>query len=321
MTERIALDTRYWRTPQQATENTASLFIEQKKGPLPERINYTELFLDPDGDLYHPAFGKLKDGIEVKTEIDKLELKATDRLSKWAGDNDFGQAIWISPPYPGQDESRFIVYDLQEIGGKKKIALHAICGNQNSAECIDIAQQIMVFSGDNFEPIDSETHLRENPIPFNPSPFYPSWVDLLKEVIYPPEIWEEIRAGNHIRNKDKLLQISAEKIQIVYQDIASANTDFDHIILGAKLEQSFQDVGYAIQQKGPCGISNTQALQNLRALGINTNSAFTLMSEGLPALETSFPCPKCQGPIPSGRGITICPHCGITKEEYKSKCD
>lgn len=29
-----------------------------------------------------------------------------------------------------------------------------------------------------------------------------------------------------------------------------------------------------------------------------------------------FECPKCHQPIPAGEGITTCPHCGITKDQY-----
>lgn len=36
--------------------------------------------------------------------------------------------------------------------------------------------------------------------------------------------------------------------------------------------------------------------------------------------EIFFNCPRCHGSIPSDRGITTCPHCGITKEEAGSKC-
>lgn len=37
-------------------------------------------------------------------------------------------------------------------------------------------------------------------------------------------------------------------------------------------------------------------------------------------VELSFPCPKCEKPIPSGKGITVCPHCGAKKEDFE-KCD
>lgn len=35
----------------------------------------------------------------------------------------------------------------------------------------------------------------------------------------------------------------------------------------------------------------------------------------------SFECPGCHGQIPSGKGITVCPHCGLKKEDAKEKCD
>lgn len=51
-------------------------------------------------------------------------------------------------------------------------------------------------------------------------------------------------------------------------------------------------------------------------------SAFSTMFEGSQNLgEAFFDCPKCHGPIPSGRGITTCPHCGARKEEFGSGCD
>ena len=44
-------------------------------------------------------------------------------------------------------------------------------------------------------------------------------------------------------------------------------------------------------------------------------SAFNLMyTDSL----SFFDCPRCDRPIPYGRGITTCPHCGARKEDYKS---
>lgn len=36
--------------------------------------------------------------------------------------------------------------------------------------------------------------------------------------------------------------------------------------------------------------------------------------------DNYFNCPRCGGQIESGRGITTCPHCGLTKEQAGSKC-
>ena len=51
-------------------------------------------------------------------------------------------------------------------------------------------------------------------------------------------------------------------------------------------------------------------------------SAFNLMyADSLNLSEGYFDCPRCNGPIPSGRGITSCPHCGARKEDYSEGCD
>lgn len=34
------------------------------------------------------------------------------------------------------------------------------------------------------------------------------------------------------------------------------------------------------------------------------------------AQDKYFECPKCEGKIESGKGITVCPHCGARKEDY-----
>lgn len=56
--------------------------------------------------------------------------------------------------------------------------------------------------------------------------------------------------------------------------------------------------------------------------GAGVQSAFNVMfGDSLNISEGSFDCPKCHGPIPSGRGITSCPHCGARKESFNGGCD
>lgn len=321
MAERIALDTRYWNSPEQGIENTASFMVEQKDGALEDRINYTELFLDDENDLFHPVFGKLKNTLEIKSATDELEAKAIDKLNDWAKTNDEGHAIWISPPYPDQKESRFIVYDMQRNEGRKKISLHAVCGNQNLSDCLTIAEQINAYSNQTDSKIISESHLRETPITFSPEPYFPSWIDLLQNLIEPPQIWEKIRQGVHIEEKNKLIELAAKELAQLFSELQSAESDRLHVVLGAKLEQRFINQGFKILHKGPCGISNVLALASFETEGGSINSPFNLIYNVLPALDKSFPCPSCEKPIPSGKGITKCPHCGITKEQVGSNCD
>lgn len=52
------------------------------------------------------------------------------------------------------------------------------------------------------------------------------------------------------------------------------------------------------------------------------SSAFNVMfGDSFNMSESFFDCPKCHGPIPSGRGITTCPHCKARKEDYQGGCD
>jgi hypothetical protein len=318
-TERVALYTGDWESPQQGTENTASLLVEQgERQPLHERINYVEIYLDDERDLWHPAFGKLKDCVSVESKIDELEKQAIEKLTKWACGKTPSQAIWISPPYPGQEESRIIVYEKLD---ERTIALHAICGNQSAEGCLFIAQQISAFSGLEFS-IENEADLRETPIPFEPRPFYPSWVDFLEELIQPPEVWQAIREGKHIERKQELLTIAEIEIQRFYPEVASAETHYQHLVVGAKIEEAVAKYGHKIRPISPCGISNSLALQQLYfPYHSRLSSPFNLMFGQVALAEASFPCPRCQKPIPSGRGITKCPYCGVTKEEVGSVCD
>jgi hypothetical protein len=53
-----------------------------------------------------------------------------------------------------------------------------------------------------------------------------------------------------------------------------------------------------------------------------SSSAFNLMyADSLNLTDGYFDCPRCSGPIPSGRGITSCPHCGARKEDYSEGCE
>lgn len=312
--ERLVINTRTWETPAQAKENFASALIEQRKGPLEGKINFVELFINENGQLAHSEFGEIKPLVEVKTPIDKLEFRAIEKLTRWANENDQGLAIWISPPYPGQEESRFIVYELKREGEAKTIDLHAVCGYHNVQECLAIAEQLLTFSPEDIEPIHSVETLRETPISFTYKP-YPTWADFLKETIGPPNVWETIKRGDHIKNKEEILNISDPIIDEYFPKIATAYSYHEHLVIGARMEIEARRAGYEIQEVGPCGISPTHALSLLDA---SQTGPFNLLYSKLSTAEGYFSCPKCHKAIPSGRGITTCPHCGAKKEDYQT---
>jgi hypothetical protein len=251
--------------------------------------------------------------VHAKTEIDLLEKRALEKLENWAAQNEEGLAIWISPPCPGQNESRFIVYELKKIGGEKIVDLHAICGYQDAQGCLEIAEQVLTFSGADVANPTSPDLLRETPIPFS-SPPYSSWEKFLEEVIGPPEVWEKIRKKEHIKEKKQILRRVDPIVDKAFPKVKSASSRYEYVVIGAQMERQAQRLGYEILDVGPCGISNTLFLTLLRGV-----SPFTVFHSSISTLEASFDCPRCHRPIPSGQGITTCPHCGAKKEDY-GKC-
>lgn len=107
------------------------------------------------------------------------------------------------------------------------------------------------------------------------------WVDIMSEIIDQPVLWRKVRTGQDIRQQAKALQ----QAQKVYRG--------EIVIPVGSLS---------------CPVN----------FGLSTG--FRTFFDNSLLLENTFPCPKCERGIPSGRGITTCPHCGARKEDYK-KCD
>ena len=317
--ERLALDISLWieTTSEQkifdrqtATQDFASYLIEHNTAPLTERINYVELEIDDGGDLFHPAFGKMKDGMVVETKNDQLELNAVDKITKWANKNTKGVCVWISPPYQGQNESRLIVYELeQKDSGKKKVKMHAVCTLQNLESCLHTARQLSAFCPEDIGVVETESQLRETPILFVAEPHYSHWTKLMEESAGSSEIWETIRNGEHIQRKGEVLQVGEAVVAEYFDEIATATLPYEHMLVGAQMEVRAQQMGHKVQSVGSCGISNTQALSSY-----SENSPFTYLHSTISHSERktlSCTCPNCNKKVEAEiyGGKIHCPNC------------
>ncbi len=319
--ERLALDISLWVTTttsnqgvaidqQTATHDFASYLLEHKTASLVERINYIELEIDDGGDLFHPAFGKMKAGMIVETENDQLELNAVDKITEWANKNTKGVCVWISPPYLGQNESRLIVYELeQEDNGQKKVKMHAICTLQNLENCLYTARQLSAFCPENIGIIETEKQLRKTPIPLIIEPHYPHWTNLMEESVGLSEIWEAIKDGDHIKRKKDALQVSETVVAEYFNEIVTAVLPYEHMLVGAQMEAQAQQMGYKVQSVGSCGISNTQALSSH-----SKNSPFTYFHSTISQGEKKTlkcTCPSCGRKVEAEiyGGKIHCPEC------------
>lgn len=68
---------------------------------------------------------------------------------------------------------------------------------------------------------------------------------------------------------------------------------------------------------GGCGTSMFSAFGQGRGLSLSILGISVVpdLSRRIGDSENYFNCPKCQGKIEAGQGITACPHCGYTKEQ------
>ena len=76
---------------------------------------------------------------------------------------------------------------------------------------------------------------------------------------------------------------------------------------------------------GGCGpqtldFSNSNYLSYTNSLPFSVSEYGNSTCPDCQGAENHFHCPGCGSQIESGKGITKCPHCGLTKEEAGSKC-
>ena len=308
MTERLplALDVNNWQARQrsQIVGDFTGALLENQEAPLEDRINTFSISLE-----------ELK-GMRLRNETpqDELENAAVKGLISWAEGTDEGQAIWISPPSRSYSESRFIVYSLESFGGQKIITFRAICGKETTNDCLAIAEQIAAFSTVGLPGFAGSDDLRRTTIPFHHLG-YQSWVGLMEAVFGKSPVWEKIKSGADLIEHEKAREVAEEVIDRHLEQILFTTGRYEQIVLGALLEQEAARAGFKMQLTGSCGISNTLLLSKEQ-----TFSPFDTLFSGHAEHTKHFDCPRCKGPIPSGLGITVCPHCGAKKENYR-KCN
>ncbi|MBU0572784.1 hypothetical protein KKH23_02390 [Patescibacteria group bacterium] len=322
----LALNTRNWlpkegesvdRARNRATHDFAAASIEQRKAPPEERINTFIYILGKDGQLYDKETGE-KPTLRWATETDHLENHAFQIMELWAREGSSENLAWFSPPDDkhGYTEARLVVSKIEKEKEEISIICRAFCLPYSKDECIDLAKEIAVTSTENTTHINSGDTLRAFPIFFNP-PNNLAWYEYLEEKIKEPNIWKKVKSGDDYRNKREALRLSRPVIEKHFDLIVATESAYGYVLAGALMEREIAMSGVIFQARGSCGMSNQEALGGFK----NNSGIFdTVFSSAATSNhESSFSCPSCHKAIPSGLGITVCPHCGAKKEDY-GKC-
>ena len=322
----LALNTRNWlpkegesieKARNRATHDFAAASIEQRKAAPEERINTYTYVLGENGQLYDKELGE-KPTPRWITESDHLENHAFLEMERWAKEGLSENLAWFSPPDSNHEytEARLVVSEIKKEKEETLIICRAFCLPYSEDECINLAKEIAKTSNKNIAHIDSGNTLRAFPIFFNP-PEDLVWYEYLEEQIEEPNIWEKVKSGDDYRNKDEALKLSEPVVEKYFDLIVGARNAYEYVLVGALMEREMAMSGIIFQAKGSCGMSNQEALGNFKENPGIFNTIFA--NATISSHESSFNCPKCHKAIPSGLGITVCPHCGARKEDY-GKC-
>jgi len=209
-----------------------------------------------------------------------------------------------------------VVSEINKEKEETQVVCRAFCLPYSEDECVNLAKEIAKTSNKNITHIDSGNTLRAFPVFFNP-PENLTLYEYLEEQIKEPNIWKKVKGGDDYKNKDKALKLSEPVVEKYFDLIIAARNAYEYVLAGALMEKEMEMSGVIFQAKGGCGISNQEALGNFESNPGIFNTVFT--SAATSNHESSFNCPKCHKAIPSGLGITVCPHCGAKKEDY-GKC-
>lgn len=118
-----------------------------------------------------------------------------------------------------------------------------------------------------------------------------------------------------LRSSLIFLDTDFEKVVSLFENIAIHPRYWVQIKTGSDIQRA-EELTILLQ-------ANRNGAQRLKGdfkdscFKLTPNQVFT----NLFYFERFFPCPKCKRPIPSGKGITKCPHCSAKKEEFGSSCD
>lgn len=243
----------------------------------------TNLFLNPA--YYEEHEGRLFDPVRKRNVAgtagaDIIEEGVISQIEKWFLSKDSGIAVWISPR--GGNMRPY---------PEEQITIYRIAYTFEG-------QKILLFTSHQFK------HKFKNP-------------EEIRKFIFTEEDSED----SVLSILGWLKEVSDKPVQTNLQDVEKRKSLAKHYAYqytnGVPIERIIYEMtisGFLGENPIGCGASRI-ALTNT-----TTTPLWEYYSNMTDYAEASFPCPRCQGPIPSGFGITTCPHCGLTKEQAGSTC-
>ena len=285
----------------QVVEELASYSLETKRIPDP----YYFLIRD-DGKLISPQTGKLvEDSVEKKSYLGQMEFRALQSIQEWSVGKSKGIAFWFSPPNTERSKfTKLIVSEIENYETERRLFNRNLLLEIDAQETMLLVQEL-TSKGANPVVFKTPEELRSQPVFSDNSDL--NWLDFFDMRVNDKTIWEQIRSGEDILAKELAIKNSGSIYETIFGQDYPKGYDDEKVKRAVEKAREMNVFG---SLPGSCPPPLLLTQEENTALGVFFKNS-----------ERSFPCPECHKPIPSGEGITKCPHCGITKEEYGSRCD
>lgn len=281
--------------------------LRRGENGLPNQIY--SLGYEKDGDILESF--KKGEGLRAEAEclgFNKIEKEIFER----SADHDF--FLWHSPP--GRKEDGFKNHNFTFIGQvlNNKIDVVAYRNFLNRENSVDFLNRFL-DDGEKLDKKASDIDFLQNPVFVKGRERFTSHMDVIHTLDPERSNMTEsscrwLLARLEPFRKDILNALEADNLEEAERSKIAHDNYAMALLKGEIREEKTQ--GYADKKRwasmgapilrGSCGFSGMNGkTENLTWSG----------AEG-----EYFECPRCQGHIPKGKGITVCPHCGARKEDY-----
>ncbi len=299
------------------TEDLAGFFLENGVINLEERINPRELKII-NGRVFDPIRQEdVNKSWQSETELSAIESAGAERFYSYVLQG--YPTLLISGP-GGKSSYLETRVNIAHKVDNDTIHFYGIPSLFNQEDCLKLAWMINKSLGRAFN-IQTIDDLRETPIPLNhKDPNLWNFIGNIAPI--DSDAWNEINKGSPWIRKESAKKKAKIIIEQIEPLVSSANTSFEHIRAGAYMEISMQNqVGWKIGKRGCPGLLNSELISSMTNLFLGSQYTTDVFGNIRRIISETFDCPKCEGKIPSGKGITVCPHCGAKKEDSGVICD
>lgn len=169
--------------------------------------------------LYSPtARCFIRNIIVVNNSVGLLEMRAFDEIERWFAENENGVMVWISPQHPifYPNDSKIVISEIYRQNNEKRLRNRAIILDYDQREALKFAQALAERSI-NKPFLESINSVRLTPLMLAAD----GWVDIMKEAIIDPVLWQKIETGHDLVEQEDVLKQS----EIVYQHLFQKSMD------------------------------------------------------------------------------------------------